>query len=501
MDTDSTNWLKFRSGTDIRVPEDLLTDGRVEKLGYAFACWLAERIGVTPDALRLAVGRDARPSGARIKAALIRGITAADSDVLDCDLCAAPALFRCARPGDGEAHGAVMVTAISVDANLNGFKFMTREGGLRAEDLDQLLTRASRTEVPERLVVDLDATAAYYDAMRGAAARWLEDDALKPLLGMRVIVDARGPVGLDYARFLESMGVETEGSLYAPQSGSAVTSPDDPRQIEAVANAVKAHRADMGVLFSIDGDRVTIVDGGGRHIDRNRLIALAAAILLDAQPGATFVTDSVTSSGLSAFIAEWGGIHYRFKRGSHSVIDEAIRLNAEGIDCPLAIETSGHAAFRENGFLDDGAFLATRIVCEALNRKREGQDVFALIDDLREPVESAELRLPILEFEDWKPEEEAQEIVEIILSHTLAHPEWQPATDSREGVRIMFNLDGGVNNAWFQLRMSVHETVLVLDAESDVPGGIHRMLAALYALIQGTEMVDLEPLRKRVGEG
>lgn len=498
MDSDSTRWLKLRSGSEIRGPEGLLTDERASKLGYAFACWLAEREGLAPEALKIAVGRDARPSGARIKAALIRGITAADSDVLDCGLCAAPALFRTVLPGDEGIHGAVMVTASNADAALNGFKFITRDGGLRPEDVNDLLHRAAEAEVPERLVIRRDASEAHYDALRAAAARWLEDDALKPLLGMRVVVDARGSVGLGYARFLESLGVETEGSLYAPEGEGIITDPDDPRQVEAVVRAVTANRADLGVLFSADGDRAAIVDGSGRSIAQNRLIALVAAMLLDAAPGATLVTDSVTSSGLSAFIAEWGGVHYRFKRGYRNVIDEAVRLNAEGIDCPLAIETSGHAAFRDNGFLDDGAYLATRVVCEALNHKREGRNVFALIDDLSEPVESAELRLPILEFEDWDPEEEAQEIVEILLSHTLAHPEWQAATDSREGVRITFNLDGGVNNAWLQLRMSVHDPVLVLNAESDVPGGVGRVLAELYALIRDTEKVDLENLKREV---
>ena len=228
------------------------------------------------------------------------------------------------------------------------------------------------------------------------------------------------------------------------------------------------------------------------------IVCLTAAMLLDQKPGSTFVTDSVTSSGLSAFIAEWGGIHYRFKRGYRNVIEEAVRLNAEGIDCPLAIETSGHAAFRENGFFNDGIYLATRILCEALNRKREGQTLSHLIEGLKEPVETVEIRLPILEYQDWESEEEAQEIVEIILSHTLENPAWQAAPDSREGVRITFNLDGGINNAWFQLRMSVHDPVMVLHAESDIPGGVKRVLSPLYDLIRDTELLDVEPLREAI---
>ncbi len=159
--------------------------------------------------------------------------------------------------------------------------------------------------------------------------------------------------------------------------------------------------------------------GDGRPIHKNRLIALVAAMLLNRQPGLTFVTDSVTSTGLSRFISEWGGTHYRFRRGYKNVINEAIRLNEEGIDCPLAIETSGHAAFRENHFLDDGMYLVTRLICEAMDLKREGKTLYSLIEGLQEPVESLELRLDILP-DDYR--EAAQEIIEAILSNTLNNP-------------------------------------------------------------------------------
>ncbi len=492
MDTDGNRWLKFRSGSEIRGPQEALTDDFAQRLGYVFSLWLAEKLGKDPKALVLAVGRDERPSGKRLLAALSKGMLAAGCDVQDCGQCAAPALFMAAQ---GDADGAVMVTATPANAALNGFKLMTGKGGPDSADVKDMLRRAQDAEVPERLAVGPDAASRrYYEHLRRVAAKYLEDDALKPLLGLRVIVDARGAVGAEYARFLEALGVETEGSLTAPSP--AVADPESPETLAALADAVAEKRADLGVAFTADGTRAFFVDRDGRPIAQNRLIALVAAMLLDTAPGLTFITDSVTSSALSAFIAEWGGIHYRFKRGYRSVIEEAVRLNAEGIDCPIAMETSGHAAFRENGFMDDGLYLATRLICEALNRKREGHDLSELIDGLQEPVESAELRLPVLPYEDWDPEEEVQAIVEGILSHTLTHPEWQMAPDNREGVRITFNLDGGVNNAWFQLRMSVHDPVMVLNAESAIPGGVKRILNALYDLIRDTEYVDLTLLKE-----
>ena len=500
MSSDSTKWLKLKSGSDIRGPEELLTDEFSTKLGFAFACWLAERRHLSPAQLKIAVGQDSRQSGTRIKSALIRGITAADSDVLDCGLCAAPALFMTTQHEEVRATGAVMITASHHAAGLNGFKFITADGGLKESDISEILRRAAEAEVPDRLVQKLDFMSVYLDGLREMVAKLLDDDALKPLLGLHVVVDASNGAGGFYARFLEELGAETTGSTGLEPDGhfpSHIPNPEDSKVMASLRQAVLENTADLGVIFDADCDRAAIVDQNGRAIDHNRLIALVAAILLEEHPGATFVTDSVTSSGLSAFITEWGGIHYRFKRGYRNVIDEAIRLNEEGIDCPLAIETSGHAAFRENGFVDDGIYLVTRIICEVLNRKREGETIFSLIEDLAEPVESVEIRMSILDEED--PSSACQEIVEMILSHTLDNPEWQLAPDSREGVRITFNLDGGVNNAWFQLRMSVHDPVMPLNAESDVPGGVNRMLTQLYDLIQDTQLLDLMPLRAAIG--
>ena len=448
------------------------------------------------------MGRDCRVSGPRLKSALIRGLTAADSDVLDCDLCTTPAMFMTTVAPETQASGAVMITASHYGADKNGFKFILREGHLTPDDITDLITRASAVEIPDRLVRKIDFLSIYTEKLKQIVRERLEDDALKPLLGLHVIVDAGSGAGGFYADFLSDLGAEVTGSLNLEPDGSFPShspNPEHPASLEAISRAVVKNEADLGVIFDPDCDRAAIVDQNGRAINRNRLIALIAAILLEEKPGKTFVTDSVTSSGLAQFITEWGGTHYRYKRGHRNVIDEAIRLNNEGIDCPLAIETSGHAAFRENYFLDDGMYLATRLICEALNRKREGQTLSSLIDELQSPVEAAEIRMDILA-EDIRIA--GQDVIEVILSHTLENPEWMLAPDNREGVRITFNLDGGVNNAWFLLRMSVHDPVMPLNAESDVPGGVKTILTQLYTLLKNCDYIelDLEPLRKYVEE-
>ena len=281
---------------------------------------------------------------------------------------------------------------------------------------------------------------------------------------------------------------------YGFHGGQAPEKQPGETPLALLTRRVQEEEADLGVLLDTDCDRATLVDHAGKVLSGNRLIALIAAILLDKNPGATIVTDSVTSSGLSRFISEWGGVHYRFRRGSRNVIEEAKRLNDEGIDCPLAIETSGHTAFRDNKFLDDGLYMATWLICEAYDLKRCGKTLSGLIDDLAEPVESTEIRLRI---QDEEPLPVARSVIETVLSHTLDNPAWRLATDSREGVRILFNLEDGVENAFFQLRMSVHEkATMVLNAESDVPGGVQKILSELYALLSDAPKIDLAPLKK-----
>ena len=272
--------------------------------------------------------------------------------------------------------------------------------------------------------------------------------------------------------------------------------PENPEAMRSVSEAVKRAGADLGVIFDADCDRAAIVDSDGREINRNRLIALVSAMILDEKPGQTIVTDSVTSSGLRKFINDWGGEHYRYKRGYRNVIDEARRLNDEGIECPLAIETSGHAALRENHFLDDGMYLVTVLIVKAMKLKQQGKTLGSLIADLQEPVESKEIRLNITD-ENFRAA--GQNAIAMVMDYANAAENWHIAPDNREGVRISFDLNGGMDNGWFLLRLSVHDPVLPLNVESDVPGGVSTMLKALYEVLKDASGIDLDPLKSEIG--
>ena len=168
--------------------------------------------------------------------------------------------------------------------------------------------------------------------------------------------------------------------------------PEDENAMNSLQNAVKKNNADLGIIFDTDVDRAAAVDKNGESINRNRLIALIATIILKEHPGSYIVTDSITSDGLTEFIEKnLGGHHCRFKRGYKNVINEAIRLNQIGQECYLAIETSGHAALKENYFLDDGAYLVTKLLIMAAQMRLKGiENLLHLISGLHEAIESKE---------------------------------------------------------------------------------------------------------------
>lgn len=120
--------------------------------------------------------------------------------------------------------------------------------------------------------------------------RRLDDDAPKPLLGLHVVVDAGNGSGGFYADFLESLGAWVEGSQFLKPDGAFpnhAPNPESPEAMRALSKAVVKNEADLGVMFDADCDRAAIVLSDGRFVNKNRLIALTAAMLLSKTPGLT----------------------------------------------------------------------------------------------------------------------------------------------------------------------------------------------------------------------
>ncbi len=476
-------WKQFKSGTDIRgiATEGVegesvnLTNEAVRAMSAGFVLWLAKKCGKKPSELVISVGRDSRVSGPRIVSECSAVMKNAGVRVLDCGLASTPSMFM--TTVDLGCDGALQITASHHPFNRNGLKFFTRDGGLEGSDIEEILLFAQNGEAPEELsggeIVPTDYMSDYSARLRAMICREVNaEDYEHPLKGFKIVVDAGNGAGGFYAeKVLAPLGADTTGSCFLEPDGmfpNHIPNPENEEAMASISRAVLDAGADMGVIFDTDVDRGGAVDSKGNEINRNRLVAMAAAIALEGNPGGTVVTDSTTSAGLKDFIQnDLGGVHHRFKRGYKNVINEAIRLNGEGVNCPLAIETSGHAAMRENYFLDDGAYLCTKLIIKMAQLKSEGKELEQLIATLKEPVESREIRFKIEE-SDFKAC--GNRILKNLEEYAKQQEGWILADDSREGVRISFSKEDG--DGWFMLRLSVHDPIMPMNVESDSAGGV-----------------------------
>lgn len=490
------DYRKLQNGSDIRgvAMEGIagqavnLTEQACRDIGRGFALWLRQRLG--KDALRVSVGRDSRLSGPALSGWLCGAMAAEGIVVSDFGMASTPAMFMSTVTPGYDFDAAVMITASHLPFNRNGFKFFTREGGLEKEDIASILALAGQeggTGLPAGRVEP----GAFMDAYAGLLADQVRTAAgsERPLAGFRIVVDAGNGAGGFYVdKVLKPLGADTEGSQFLEPDGTFpnhIPNPEDAGAMEAITRAAARAKADLGIIFDTDVDRAGAVLSDGSELNRNRLIALLSAIVLREHPGTTIVTDSITSTGLADFIAGLGGVHHRFRRGYRNVINEAVRLNRAGQDSQLAIETSGHGALKENYFLDDGAYLVTKLLIELARGRQAGYTLPSLIAGLREPAESREFRMNI-RLDDFKPY--GQQVIASLTEYAGNQPGWTVAPNNHEGVRV--NLDSAHGDGWFLLRMSLHDPLMPLNIESDTAGGVRAITAALYAYLQTFSELD-----------
>lgn len=504
---EQSDWMKLKSGTDVRgvalegVPgeEVNLTDEAVTGIMKAFCAWAAQRCG--KEKLTIAIGHDSRLSAGRISACAVKAVTESGCDAIVTGLSSTPSMFMLLQEEDIGADASVMITASHLPFNKNGLKFFTPEGGLEGKDIADILAMAAEGAAlsGSGCVRELG----YIDRYSEGLVRFVREKTgqEKPLAGKKIVVDAGNGAGGFYVdKVLKPLGADTEGSQFLEPDGNFpnhIPNPEDKKAMHAVSQRVKETGADFGIIFDTDVDRAGAVDRQGEEINRNRLIALISAILLQEKSG-TIVTDSVTSDGLTAFIESRGGKHCRYKRGYRNVIDKAKELNAAGEYSPLAIETSGHAALMENYFLDDGAYLVTRILVSLAQLAKEGKDIGDLIADLPEPAEAAEVRLGFttLGKQDFKNNGNAA-IRELQL-RVPDLPGMTLAAENFEGVRINFDKDHG--DGWALVRMSLHEPIMPINFESNSKGGCCVIANELIALLAPyTGDIDLTNLQNYAG--
>lgn len=499
------NWKKLQNGSDIRgvaidgVPNEPvnLTPEIAQRLGQAFTLWLTTKLSKPATDLQLAVGRDSRVSGPILMQNVIAGMASLGAQVYDFAMASTPAMFMSTVTPGFDCDGAIMMTASHLPFNRNGLKFFTAQGGLGKPDITAILTLAEQNDfsiaATAGAIETRDFISVYADQLVQTIRTAVNHPETfeHPLEGLKIIVDAGNGAGGFYAsKVLEPLGADTTGSQFLDPDGmfpNHIPNPENHAAMTSICQAVLTNKADFGIIFDTDVDRSAAVDHQGQELNRNRLIALISAIVLQEHPGSTIVTDSITSDGLAQFIEQdLQGKHHRFKRGYKNVINEAIRLNQTGEESWLAIETSGHGAMRENFFLDDGAYLVSKLLIELAKSNQSGRSLTDLIATLKEPQESREIRIKIGvdEFKSY-----GESVIEQLKLYVEQQPDWSLVPNNYEGIRVA--CPALEEDGWFLLRLSLHDPVLPLNIESNVDGGVAKIIERLLTFFKSIASLNL----------
>jgi phosphomannomutase/phosphoglucomutase len=432
-----------------------LTDEAATAVGRAFGTLIAEQGGAT-----VALGRDVRPSSARLERAVERGIATAGLAVERTGVVPTPALYYAVA--SRRLDGGLQVTGSHNPPEFNGFK-MTRSKlplfGAEIQEMRQRIADGRLKSAPAGSVADRPVLDEY---------RTMLAERLKSPRGLSVVMDCgNGCAGTVVPQVFERMG-HTVFPLFAELDGrfpNHLPDPTVPALLVDLQREVRTRGADLGIGFDGDADRIGAVDGSGRIVYGDQLLALFARDVLTRVPGAEILFDVKCSQGLSEDIAAHGGRPSMWKTG-HSLIKS--RLLETG--APLAGEMSGHMFFSEGYFgFDDALFAAGRLLRFIAGG---GRTLGELVDSIPRYFATPETRLAC-------PDDRKFEVVEVLKREFAG----RYRVIDIDGVRVEFG-DG-----WGLARASNTQPALVVRFEARTPERLEQ-IRALF----------LEPLR-RLGVG
>ena len=438
---------------DIRgIVGDQLTPAVARAVGQAYATLAHERLGRPA---RVAVGRDNRPSGAALAAAVRDGIVAAGSHVVDVGELPTPALYFASHTI--AVDGGVQVTGSHNPSEFNGFKMVLAGRAIYGEDIQHLhrLIRDGRLAAARGGTRSADGSvlAAYRAAIVARNT---------PLARrVKVVVDCgNGVASLVAVDTLRDLGADVV-PLFADSDGTFPNHHPDPTMVENLRDlqaAVVREGAELGIAFDGDGDRIGAVDERGRPVFGDLLLILFGRDLVQRRGrGHAVIFDVKCSEILPRELERIGLVPVMWKTG-HSLIKEKM----QELRAPLAGEMSGHMFFGGDYFgFDDALFAAARLLQYVA---REGGPLSRLLADLPPTFVTPELRVEC-------PDELKFDIVERAARHFAA----THRVSTLDGVRIAF-ADG-----WGLLRASNTQPVLVLRFEATSEAS----LAAYRAEVEG----------------
>lgn len=513
MSITKTELLKLQNGSDVRgiacegIAEEhiTLTPEAAYLIGQAFAIWLLKKKNISPEQCIIGVGTDSRITGPELKKQVIKGMLAQGIYVSDCAMASTPAMFMSIVYPETQYDGACMITASHLPFNRNGLKFFDRDGGLEHDDITDILNIAADLAekiTDEDLAADLPTDCrklCEFELLSLYSANLCmkicdgvnADDYDEPLKGLKIVVDAgNGAGGFFVNEVLNELGADTTGSCFLDPDGmfpNHIPNPENKDAMKAICDATAAAKADLGLIFDTDVDRMSAVLADGTPLNRDSIIAMMAAILAPDYPGSTIITDSVTSDRLTDFLEnELGLKHLCYMRGYKNVINKCRELNCEGIISPLAMETSGHGCLKENFYLDDGAFLAVKLIIAVAKAKKEGKTIDHFIENLCTEFSDREVRFPI-HAENFK----AYGASVLDQFETLAILAGLELSESCEGIRIRFS---DLCTGWMLLRASLHDPVMVLNMEGRTERDLEMITGIAESLLEGFTELDTSTL-------
>lgn len=426
-----------------------LTEEAAFGVGRGYATLLAER-GITG---AVAVGRDNRPSGPKLRDALVRGLTECGVNVIDIDVVPTPVLYWCLH--QLPVVGGIQITGSHNPPEYNGFKLCVGFDSVHGDEIQHLrqLIEAGGFPMGQGKVTQQQVIDRYVDdivAKIGTLSRRL-----------KVVIDAGNGAGSLVAEKLFSrLGVDAT-YLFCESDGTFPNHHPDPTVVENLHDIiaeVRRRNADIGIAFDGDADRIGVVDGAGGIVWGDHVLILYARdVLARTGTGQSIIFDVKCSQALPHAISAAGGVPVMWKTG-HSLIKERMKE----LHAPIAGEMSGHMFFTEGFYGHDDAMYGgarlLRIVADS------GKSVQALLGDVPKFVSTPELRVDC-------PDERKFGIVEAAARHFKGTHE----VIDVDGVRVLFG-DG-----WGLIRASNTQPVLVTRYEARTP----ERLSAIQGEMEG----------------
>ncbi len=408
---------------------------------------------------RVAVGYDGRLSSPDLAASLVDGLKASGMEVLRVGRGPTPMLYFAATTL--ETDGAVMVTGSHNPPDYNGFKMMLGRRAFFGADIQRLGQMAAAGDVVEEASGSDRAVDVADDYVKRLVQDWDGGDRR-----LRVVWDnANGAAGEVLARLLKVLPGE-HTVLNAEIDGRFPAHHPDPtiaRNQEQLIAAVREQKADLGIGFDGDADRIGVVDGGGGILVGDQLMVVLSRDVLRTHPGATIIADVKASQVLYDEIARAGGEPLMFKTG-HSLI----KAKMAETKAPFAGEMSGHIFYADRWYgFDDGLYVAVRLMGIVARMDKTLEDVRKALPQV---VNTPELRF---DCDDTRKFAVVQEVAARLRAA-------RADLNDIDGVRVL------TPDGWWLLRPSNTQAVLVARAEARDEAGLERLKSALVEQLEAS---------------